>query len=382
MKKILLKLLCTMLPMASHFIQAINLQVRDNAFHAIVLAAGQGSRFKTGVTKMITPICGQPMVLYPIKLLQTMKVPITAVVGYQKELVTEAIEKARIENLSFAWQQQQLGTGHALLASKETWQADTLLVINGDMPFMTAQSIEKLCAAHFKNNAAISIVTSYNIDPANTFGRIVRQGDKTKIIEKKHFTYDIKDYPQVNVGVYLINRAFASIFINFIEQNNTTNEFYITDLVEIASNNNLTVNTVELPFDEFHGINTFEELNHAEQIIHQNLLHQWMAQGVRFIAPHTNVIDHNVSIGAGTVIHAGVHIINGSQIGEFCTIKTGAILDNMVVENNVTIGAYCVLDNVKILKDAHIDPLMRSIHETTKQDEQKTVKNNEKTLNT
>ena len=363
MKKKILKLLCAMVYMTTPCLQALNLQVRDNAFQAIVLAAGQGSRFKTGITKLITPICGQPMVLYPIKLLESLKVPITAVVGFQKELVTEAIQKGNVQNLSFAWQEQQLGTGHALLVSKDTWQADTLLVMNGDMPLTTVESIEKLCAEHFKNNAAISIVTSYNIDPANTFGRIVRQGDKVKIVEKKHFTADIKDHPQVNVGMYLINRAFASIFINFVEQNNKTNEFYITDLIEIASNNNLIVNTVELPFDQFHGVNTFQELNQVEQIFHQKLVQEWMTKGVRFIAPHTTVIDHNVTIGRGTVVHAGAHILNGTRIGEFCTIKGGAILDKAVIEDQVTIGAHCVLDNITISKNTVIDPLMRSVQQ-------------------
>ncbi len=366
MKNNLLKLLCSVIFMTTHFMQAIDLQIRDQSFQAIVLAAGEGSRFKTGITKLVTPICGQPMVLYPIKLLEKMKVPITAVVGFQKDLVTDAIKKGSVQQIAFSEQQKQLGTGHALLASKDTWQADTLLVMNGDMPLITPESIEALCAEHFKTNAAISVVTSYNVDPANTFGRIVRQGDKIKIVEKKHFTYNIKEYPQVNVGVYLINRAFASIFINFIEQNNKTNEFYITDLVEIASNNNLIVNTVELPFDQFYGVNTFEELNHAEQIIHHNILRTWMAQGVRFIAPHTTVIDHNVRIGRGSVIHAGVHVLNGSTIGEFCTVKAGTILDNVVIENNVSVGAHCVLDNITIAKDAIVDPLMRSIHSPVK----------------
>lgn len=312
---------------------------------AIVLAAGQGSRLKTGITKMITPLCGQPMVLYTLKLLTSLHMPITVVIGFQKETVQKAIEQANIADLVFAQQIEQLGTGHALLASKATWTADTILVLNGDMPLINEQTITTLLAEHAKNHAAITIATSYNTDPANTYGRIVQKDNITQVIEKKHFTYAINDYPFVNVGVYVINRSFLEHAINQIPQNNTTHEFYITDLVEIASRNQLKAVTVPLPFDQFYGVNTFQELATVEEIKRTELIHHWMAQGVRFIAPHTVHLDYNVIIGRGTVIYPGVQLFNGTTLGEFCTIMPHAVLDNTHLASHTTIPSHSSIES-------------------------------------
>lgn len=319
-----------------------------NSVQAVVLAAGHGSRLKTGISKMITPICGQPMVLYTLKVLDTMGINTTTVIGYQKELVQSAIEKARMPNIQFAEQTVQLGTGHALLASKNSWHKDTILVLNGDMPLINAATIEKLCESHHKSNAAITIATSYNVDPANTFGRIVMQENIVKIVEKKHFTYNIHDYPQVNVGVYIVDRQFLENYADKVEQNSVTQEFYITDLVEIASRNNLPVVTMEFPFDTFYGVNTFQELAQVEHIKHGEFVHYWMAQGVRFIMPNTNHLDYNVSIGRGTVIYPGVQLFNGTKIGEFCTIKSNAVLDGAAIPDQTTINAFALIEGSKI----------------------------------
>lgn len=319
----------------------------QSTIQAVVLAAGQGSRLKTGITKMITPICGQPMVLYTIKLLEKLGIQTTVVIGYQKEIVQAAIEKANIPKIEFAEQMVQLGTGHALLASKKNWHTQTILVLNGDMPLIDAHTIEQLCKTHSEQKAAISIATSYNIDPANSFGRIVHANGIVKIVEKKHFTYAIGDYPQVNVGMYIIDRLFLENYADAVQQNNVTGEFYITDLVEIASLNKQIVITQEFPFDTFHGVNTFHELAHAEQIKHDELIQYWMAQGVRFIMPQTIHIDHNVTVGKGTVVYPGVQLFNGSTIGEFCAIKSQAVLDGASIPDRTTINAFALIEGPK-----------------------------------
>ena len=334
-------LIVTLIPMKS-ILFAAN-RSSEKSVQAVVLAAGHGSRLKTGISKMITPICGQPMVVYALKLMEKLGIPMTAVIGYQKESVKIAIESAEISHLNFAEQKQQLGTGHALLASKELWHADNILVINGDMPLLNDDIMQKIITQHLTSHAAITIATSYNVDPANTYGRIVNENGITKIVEKKHFTHAITDFPYVNVGIYLINRAFLEQYCTAIEQNNVTQEFYITDLVEIASKNNLHVATVTFPFDLMYGVNTFQELAHVEQIKRDELIHYWMAQGVRFIVPNTNHLDVNVKIGRGTVIGAGVQLLNGTTIGEFCTIHPYSILDGALIADKAVINPYSMM---------------------------------------
>ncbi|MFH1831189.1 MAG: NTP transferase domain-containing protein [bacterium] len=117
---------------------------------SVILAAGQGTRFKTDTSKLIIPICGQPMVLYVTKLIEQLSIPMTVIVGYQKELVCAAIEKAGTKDVTFVEQKELLGTGHALFVSKDTWNAENILVVNGDGPLITAEIIKALYDAHIK----------------------------------------------------------------------------------------------------------------------------------------------------------------------------------------------------------------------------------------
>jgi bifunctional UDP-N-acetylglucosamine pyrophosphorylase/glucosamine-1-phosphate N-acetyltransferase len=337
----------------------MNSTIKRNApsVQAIILAAGQGSRLKTGITKMITPICGQPMVLYPVQLLASLQIPTTVVIGYQKDLVHASIAQAKLNNVSFAEQKEQLGTGHALLAAQTFWTGDTLLVLNGDMPCIDRTTIEKLIAHHTQHNAAITIATSYNTDPENTFGRIVHENGILKIVEKKHFTYSIEQFPYVNVGIYVINRSFVERYAHHIQQNSSTHEFYITDLVALAGEHNLLATSIELPFETCYGVNTFQELAIVEDIKRTQLITYWMNQGVRFIAPHTVHIDHTVILTRGCVIYPGVQLLGNSRIEEFCTIMPHAVVQDSHIDINSLIGAHSVLSDTYIEKNATIAPL-------------------------
>jgi bifunctional UDP-N-acetylglucosamine pyrophosphorylase/glucosamine-1-phosphate N-acetyltransferase len=327
------------------------------ALQSVILAAGKGSRFNIGTTKLIIPICGQPMVLYAVKLMDQLAIPCTAVVGYQKELVRAAIEQSGAHQITFVEQKEQSGTAWALLASKETWCAENILVMNGDDPLATTAIISALYNAHIKNNATISFVTSYNIDPTSSNGRIVRNGNHVKIVEKKHFTGDVKDYPEINNGIYLFKRSFLENYLETVKptRSGTKQEYYITDLIEIASNNKFPVITVPAP-TELYGANNFEELAHVEQIKRDDLIHALMAQGVRFTIPQTVHIDHNVTIGRGTVIEGEAQLLNGTTIGEFCTIKPFVVLNGATIEDNVTIGSHCVVEDNKISKGTTVAP--------------------------
>jgi len=301
---------------------------------AIVLAAGHGSRFKTGITKQIVSICGQPMIIYPLHILQRCNIPTTVVTGYQRELVEQAIENAHINSISYAIQEKQNGTGHALQCSQSFWSAENILVMNGDMPLITTDIIAQLCNQHQQHNAAISFVITKNTDPKLAFGRIVQNKDYIAIVEAKHFIGDINKHPYVNAGLYLIRRSFLENFLSTVEKNEQTSEFYITDLVHIASNNKLPVTTLEVPFDPVRGVNTLKELAIAEQLKQKEIIEYWMTQGVRFHLPDTIRVDVRVTIGVGTEIGAGVHLLGSTTIGKQCTIAPYTILMNAHILDN------------------------------------------------
>src|SRR5260221_145473 len=162
----------------------------NNSIQAIILAAGKSTRFNTEKTKLVEPICGRPMILFPIKLLQTLHIPTIVVVGYQQEMVKNIIN-AEHDSIEFMIQEKQNGTGHALACTQTLWRNDHILVMNGDMPLVTQEAIITLYAQHKEQNATISFVTSCNPNTTGkAYGRVIKTDDYISIVEAKDFTGD------------------------------------------------------------------------------------------------------------------------------------------------------------------------------------------------
>lgn len=334
----------------------------EKNLQAIILAAGRSTRFKTGKSKLVEKICGQEMILYATSLLEKLNLPTSIVVGYERETVKNVITKRHGSIIDFITQHEQKGTGHALLCTKETWNKDHILIINGDMPLITVEIIEQLAQKHFESDASITFVTAHNSNPSLTgYGRVVQEDHKIRIIEPKEFHGDTHEHCCINAGVYLFKKEFLLESIEKIEKSDVTQEFYLTDLVKIASDNNLPVKTVNVPFDAVRGVNDFKELWTIEQIKRSELITHWMEQGVRFYAAQNVHIDLNVSIGAGSYIGSGSHIINGSKIGQNCNIEAFSIISNSIIGDNTIIRSHSIIydsvveDSCMIGPFAHIE---------------------------
>lgn len=323
--------------------QYIYTKVKNNDIQSVILAAGKGSRFKTEKIKLVYPICGQAMVLFPIILMQDLNIPTTLIVGFQQDKVKKVVHDAEIQNITFMEQKEQLGTGHALLCSKPTWYAKNILVLNGDGPMLTREVIENLCNSHLSSNAAISFIVSHFVGE-NRYGRVVDIDNLVKIVEAKHFTHKKKDFPYINAGIYLINRNFLEKYLNKVQQNKVTNEFYITDLVELASKHNLTVNIIKAPYDTIRGVNTFKELYNAQRITQNKIIEHYMTNGVQFNNPLTVHIDLNVIIEPGTYIDSGVQLRGKTSIGKCCYIGAYSILENAKIKDNTKIEDFSIIE--------------------------------------
>ena len=325
---------------------------------AIVLAAGKSKRFNTGNTKMLEKICGQELILYPITALERMNIPTTLVVGYQKEQIISAVEKRYKNKVNFIEQEQQLGTGDALLSTKKFWEKDNLLIMNGDMPLVTQDILQALITKHQETNAPISFVIAHNSDPSDaSYGRIIQTEDQIKIIEARELSREqLQEHCCINAGIYLVKKQFLQENSNELQRNEVSKEFHVTDLVKMASEKGKQVSTISAPFDYIRGINTFQELWAVEQVKRAELIKYWMNKGVRFSVPQNVHIDLNVTIGAGTFIGCGVHILNDSKIGNNCSIDAFCLLSNAILEDNATIHSHCVIKNTTVKKHANIGP--------------------------
>ncbi len=338
----------------------------NNNVQAIILAAGKSTRFNTDTTKLAEAICGQAMILYPTKLLAQLNIATTIVVGYQQEIVRNLIAKQHTETIEFVVQEKQEGTGHALACTKASWKKNHILVLNADVPLITADIITMLYEEHIKNNAAISFVRSCCTDETGKgYGRIVKEDNRIAIVEAKDFTGDISKHCCINAGIYLIKKDFLENYIATLNDNNASKEFYITDLVKIASENNLTVATLQAPFDTIRGINTFQELYKVEEIQRRKLINYWMDNGVRFSFPQQTHIDLEVVIGAGSFIGGYVYLKGNTIIGRNSIVNEHSSLDNVIVEDNVIVHSHCVIKNSFIQSHAQVGPFAHLRSQTT-----------------
>jgi len=334
----------------------MSVDLQGASVQAIVLAAGASSRFKSDRTKMAEKICGREMILYPTSVLSSLKVPMLMVVGYQKGLVEEIVKRDFNDSVTFIHQVEQLGTGHAIQCTRSAWKSDHILVMNGDMPLVTPDIIQKLHKKHISSDAAISFVTAHHCDPNAMYGRVIQADNNIQIIEAKDFEGNLEEHCCINAGIYLIKRSFLEEFIDTLKVNKAGKEWYITDLVKIASDNGLKVETVSAAYDRIRGVNDFKELWAVEQIKKSEIIQHWMSQGVRFTIAHNVHIDWDVTIGKGSTIESGVQLTEGTKIG--CDVVVGAFssLKNCSVGDRTSLRTHTVIHDSVIKNDCKIGP--------------------------
>ncbi len=323
---------------------------------AIVLGAGKSTRFNTGNSKLIEPICGQPMILYSTKLLAKLDIATIVVVGYQKELIMDTINKVHRGTVQFAEQVEQRGTGDAIKCSKDFWKRDHILILNGDMPLIDESIVLDLYHQHMQSNAAISFVTSHIETTNHGYGRVVTQDGITQIIEAKDFTLNPDEHCVINAGVYLVKRTFLQDSINKLNCNNKSNEFYITDLVKIASESGAGVSTLMVPFDLVRGINTMQELWAAEQIQRSRIIKHHMDNGVRFSVAQNVHVDLDVEIGSGSYIGCGAHLIKDTRIGKNCMIHENVSIESSDIGDSCEIKPFTIITESIIAGNCSIGP--------------------------
>jgi bifunctional UDP-N-acetylglucosamine pyrophosphorylase/glucosamine-1-phosphate N-acetyltransferase len=337
----------------------------QNDTQVVILAAGKATRFRTGKTKLLEKICGQEMIMYPTTLFCGLNVPTTLVVGYQKELIQEKVREYHHDMVTFAVQEVQRGTGHAILSSKAFWHRDNILICNGDCPLITQEIIEELYAQHSATNAAVSFVTAHNADASlGGYGRVVKADNSIKIVEAKDFVGDATTHCCVNAGIYLVKRDFLESAIVRIGTNNKSNEFYFTDIIELASLDKQVVTMVDASFDRIRGINTLQELWIAEQIKRAELIRYWMESGVQFSVAQNVHIDLMVSIGSGSRIGSGVQLLGHTIVGSNCDVQEFSLLENAQLEDSVTIYPHSIVKDTYIEREAAVGPFVHLFDNT------------------
>lgn len=242
---------------------------KNGRFSTIILAAGKGTRMKSSLAKVLHPICGKPMLAYPVAVAREVGSEETVViVGYQAELVKESIKDKEV---IFVDQRAQLGTGHAVLqARNEFFGFDgTILILCGDVPLLVPSTVRMLLDYHFLGDAAVTVLTAVPDTPFG-YGRVVkgRRGDVLKIVEERDATSEEKKIREVNTGIYCVESRFLFGAVSDIGNKNIQGEYYLTDIFEIAHRKGYIARslTIDNPVEAM-GINTPDELEMANRVI-------------------------------------------------------------------------------------------------------------------
>ncbi|PAB01494.1 bifunctional UDP-N-acetylglucosamine diphosphorylase/glucosamine-1-phosphate N-acetyltransferase GlmU [Enterococcus canintestini] len=332
------------------------------ARYGIILAAGKGTRMKSKLYKVLHPVCGKPMVEHIMnRVEETNPQEIITIVGHGAEMVKDQLG----DRSEYALQAEQLGTGHAVMQAAQFLEGKkgTTLVISGDTPLLTAETLNNLFEYHQGKNASATILTAQAPNPTG-YGRIIRDhvGIVEKIVEQKDASLEEARVKEINTGTYCFDNELLFDALGKLNTDNAQGEYYLTDIIEILKSEGKIVAAYQTEdFDESLGVNDRVALAEANRIMRNRINHQHMVNGVSFINPEATYIDAGVEIGAETVIEPGVYLKGKTVIGSECVITSGSEIVDSTIGDHVIVKSSCieeslVHDNVDIGPFAHLRP--------------------------
>ena len=314
---------------------------------------------KSDLVKVLHPILGLPMLSYPVELsLNGIRAEKTiVVVGHQADRIQERFKDLKIE---FALQQEQLGTGHAVLQAVPFLHSfsGTVLILCGDVPLVKLETLHSFIETYIENESTLSVLTAMVEDPFG-YGRILRnpEGWLERIVEEKDASEEEKTIREINTGIFCVKASFLKEGLREIGRENAQGEYYLTDLVEIAKKNGLrcSAHIVADPV-EVKGINTRIDLAMANEVLRQEKLKDLMLSGVTIIDPRTTYVDRTAEVGKDTILYPNCHLQGKTRIGERCIIEPNSKVSDSLIGDEVTIRASSVITESKIEDGAIIGP--------------------------
>ena len=326
--------------------------------HIVVLAAGKGTRMKSGLPKVLHKAAGLPLIEHVLKTAGSVKPVSTVIVlGHQADVVEKALGKRL--GLSFALQEPQLGTGHALLQAEPALKQarGTVVLLSGDVPLLRTETLRSLVERHTATGAAATVLTAV-VDAPDGYGRIVRDATGiAAIVEHKDASPEERRIREINSGIYAFDVAPLFGALREIGSANAQGEYYLPDLVKIYRARGLTVETVTLSDPrEILGVNSRKELAEVAAILKETKNEELMASGVTLVDPSSTFIGPDVSIGPDTIIRPGVYLEGRTRIGSGCEIHSGVRIVDSTIDDGVIINNFCVITESHVASGARLGP--------------------------
>lgn len=318
-----------------------------NKISIVILAAGKGSRMKSPKAKVLHTICGKEMLYYIIKTSREISDDVTVVVAHQKESVVK-IMSSYFDDINFVVQDADNfpGTGGAM--KNISVKNEKVLVLNGDMPLITASSLEGFLES--KSDIVMSIFDLQNPDG---YGRvIIKDGHVEKIVEQKDASVAELNVTTVNAGIYAFSKQTLDNYIPQLSNNNAQKEYYLTDVISMARADGLNITPLLVDEERFKGVNSKKDLSDAEVIMQERIKTSLMESGVIMQLPSTIYIEEGVTFEGECIVENGCRITGNSKIIN-SHIKAHSVIEDSIVKNS-DVGPMAHLRPASMLEDTHV----------------------------
>ncbi|MET3589961.1 bifunctional UDP-N-acetylglucosamine pyrophosphorylase/glucosamine-1-phosphate N-acetyltransferase [Bartonella silvatica] len=311
---------------------------------SIVLAAGEGTRMKSSLPKVLHKIAGLPLVCHVIKQIELAGTSqLAVVVGFGADDVTETVQSF-VKNPMIFEQKKRLGTAHAVLSARLALQneSDDVLIVFGDTPLIEQNSLLKI-RAQLADGADVVVAGFHAKDPTG-YGRLLEKNGKLiAIVEEKDANHEEKKISFCNGGIFALNGKHALSLLEKVGNNNAKQEYYLTDVVSIASQQGLDIRIVDVPFDNIVGINNCFELSEADALWQKRKARNLMLCGVTVLKPETVYFSYDTEIEPEVIIEPNVYFGLGVKIETGAVIHAFSYLEGTVIGKNAQIGPYARL---------------------------------------
>ncbi|MGI6442239.1 MAG: bifunctional UDP-N-acetylglucosamine diphosphorylase/glucosamine-1-phosphate N-acetyltransferase GlmU [Synergistaceae bacterium] len=309
--------------------------------------------------KVLQPILDKPLIYYILQAIKKSEIGNTAVMlGFSGEKVEEWLKNERAD-VDILWQKEQRGTGHAVRLAQEWWSDfENILVLPGDTPHITHETLKNLIEQHVESKCDCSFLSFETSDPTG-YGRVIRNQSNIKIVEEKEASEEERMCKEVNSGMYIFKTKTLAQIINELTCINKQNEYYLTEVLTLIQKQSGRIKAIKSPYSsEFFGVNNPLQLAESTSLMRENILKKWMLSGVRFMDPSTTWVGPEVKFKKDILIEPNVQLYGNSTIGTGSRIGSFSILKNAKIEENVTIVGSTRINDSIVKSNSIIGPFV------------------------
>ncbi len=319
----------------------------------VILAAGEGKRMRSRQPKVLHPLCGRPLIAYPLRAARALADRIVIVAPPASDGVRTVVGPA----MRIVEQRERLGTGHAVLQAKDECGRGAILIVPGDHALLLSETLERLVNHHMATGAAVTLLTAV-VERPQGYGRVLRQaGRVSRIVEDRDATDDQKRITEINTSIYCFDAKRLWPALQKVRPDNDQGEYYLTDVITILSRAGARIEAMSVtdPMEAL-GINDRKQLAAVAAIQRSRILDRLMEAGVTVLDPATTYLEDTVTIGADTVIHPQVFIEGVTTFGSECVIGSGSHVTASRFGDRVTLKPYCVVNEAIVEDGAMLGP--------------------------